>query len=44
LSHSLQLADALVATTAVPCEIPLLTANAKQYWIIRELDLKPYRV
>ena len=43
LSHSLQLADALVATTAIVNGLPLLTANDKHYKMIKELELKRFR-
>lgn len=38
LSHSLTLADALIAATAVSQGIPLLTGNLKHYRIIKDLD------
>jgi len=44
LSHSMQLADALIAATAVQCGQPLLTGNARHYRVIKELDLKIFRV
>jgi len=39
LSHSLQLADALIAATAVAYGSPLLTGNSKHYKILKEMDL-----
>jgi predicted nucleic acid-binding protein len=44
LSHSMQLADALIGATAVQCGLPLLTGNARHYRVIKELDLKTFRV
>ncbi|MDH3348718.1 MAG: type II toxin-antitoxin system VapC family toxin [Desulfobulbaceae bacterium] len=43
LSHSMQLADALVAATAICHGIPLLTGNDKHYRIMKELQLKRFR-
>lgn len=43
LSHSLQLADALVGATAVMHGIPLLTANTKHYAVIKNIILKKFR-
>lgn len=43
LSHSLQLADALIAATAELNGLPLLTANDKHYQIIRELEVLRFR-
>jgi predicted nucleic acid-binding protein len=38
LSHSLQLADALIASTALVNGLPILTGNDKHYKMIKELD------
>jgi len=43
LSHSLQLADALVAATADINGLPLLTANDKHYRIIKDLEVLSFR-
>jgi len=43
LSHSIQLADALVGATAVTYGLPLLTANTKHYTIIKNIILKKFR-
>jgi hypothetical protein len=43
LSHSLQLADALVASTAVEYGMPLFSANTKQYKVIKDVQLKMFK-
>lgn len=43
LSHSLEIADSLVAATSIKNALPLLTANDKHYKIIKELDIKVFR-
>lgn len=43
LSHSMQLADALIATTALDSSLVLLTANDKHCKMIEGLDLKVFR-
>ena len=43
LSHSLQLADALIATTALVNGLPILTGNDKHYRMIKELDIINFR-
>jgi predicted nucleic acid-binding protein len=43
LSHSLQLADALIASTAITNGLPLLTGNDKHYSIIKEIEVKKFR-
>lgn len=43
LSHSLQLADALISATAVVNNLPLTTGNDKHYRIIRELEIHRFR-
>ena len=37
LSHSLQLADALIGATAVVNGLPILTGNIKHYEVINEI-------
>ena len=43
LSHSMQLADALIGATAVSHGIPLLTGNDKHYKIVKEIKLSKFR-
>jgi hypothetical protein len=39
LSHSVHLADALIAATAVTHGLPLTTGNEKHYTVIEEVDV-----
>ncbi len=43
LSHSMQLADALIGATAAMYGMTLITANDKHYKVIKELDMKIFR-
>lgn len=43
LSHSLQLADALIATTALTNGLPILTANDKHFKVVKEVKIKTFR-
>ncbi|MCJ7773489.1 MAG: type II toxin-antitoxin system VapC family toxin [Desulfobacterales bacterium] len=43
LSHSIQLADALIGATAIVNGLPILTANDKHYKIIKDIQLKKFR-
>ena len=42
LSHSIQLADALIGATSVINGLPLLTANTKHYKKIRNIIIKKF--
>lgn len=42
LSHSLMLADALIAATCIDYGFPLLTGNEKHYKIIRNIEIKKF--
>ncbi len=43
LSHAMQLADALIGSTAIVHGIPLLTGNDKHYKIMKGLLIKRFR-
>lgn len=43
LGHSLQLADALIASTAITNGLPLLTGNDKHYKVIKELNITKFK-
>ena len=43
LSHSMELADALIAATCIENEEELLTANDKHYGMIGDLQIKVFR-
>lgn len=43
LSHSMQLADSLIGSTATTFGLRLVTANDKHYKIIKELELDIFR-
>jgi predicted nucleic acid-binding protein len=43
LSHSMQLADALVSATAVANGLDLLTGNAKHYRVLKDISLKEFK-
>ena len=43
LSHSVQLADALIGATSVSYGLSLLTGNHKHYKIIKDVDVTKFR-
>jgi predicted nucleic acid-binding protein len=43
LSHSLELADALIGATAIAHGVPLLTGNDRHYRVLRNLELQKFR-
>ncbi|MCD4742091.1 MAG: type II toxin-antitoxin system VapC family toxin [Desulfobacteraceae bacterium] len=43
LSHSIQLADALIGATAIASGNPILTGNDKHYKIMKGLQIKRFR-
>ena len=42
LSHSIQLADALIGATAIAYGFPILTANDKHYKIMKDIQIKNF--
>ncbi len=43
LSHSVQLADALIGATAIAYGLPILTGNDKHYNMLKDLQTKKFR-
>ncbi len=43
LSHSIQLADALIGATATTYATPIMTANDKHYRAIKDIKIKLFR-
>jgi len=43
LSHSLQLADALIGATAVAYGLPILTGNDKHYRTVKDIQIQKFR-
>jgi len=43
LSHSMQLADALIGATAISYGNPVLTENDKHYKVLKDLKIKRFR-
>ena len=43
LSHSMQLADALIGATAIAYGRPVLTGNNKHYKVLKDLEIKRFR-
>ena len=42
LSHSLTLADSLIAATAVSCGMPVFTGNSRHYRMINDLEIRKF--
>ncbi|OKY76713.1 MAG: VapC toxin family PIN domain ribonuclease [Desulfobulbaceae bacterium DB1] len=42
LSHSMQLADALIGATAIAYGLPILTGNDKHYKVMKDLQIKKF--
>lgn len=42
LSHSIQLADALIGATAIAYGLPVLTGNDKHYKAIKDIQIKKF--
>ena len=43
LSHSIQLADALIGATAITYGFPILTANDKHYKAMKDIQIKKFK-
>jgi predicted nucleic acid-binding protein len=43
LSHSIQLADALIGATAIVNGLPILTGNDKHYKILKDIQISKFR-
>jgi hypothetical protein len=43
LSHSIQLADALIGATAIVNGLPILTGNDKHYQVMKDIHIKKFR-
>jgi predicted nucleic acid-binding protein len=43
LSHSIQMADALIGATAIANGFPILTADDKHYKIMKDVQIKKFR-
>jgi len=43
LSHSIQLADALIGATAIAYGLPILTGNDKHYKKLKDMQIKKFR-
>ena len=43
LSHSLEIADALIGATAVSSGMPIITGNYKHYRVMKEVEVKRFR-
>ena len=43
LSHSMQLADALIGATAITYGVPILTGNDKHYKVLKDVQIKTFR-
>ena len=43
LSHSLQVADALVGATAVAHSLPIFTGNGRHYRTVKDIQIKKFR-
>jgi predicted nucleic acid-binding protein len=43
LSHSIQLADALIGAAAIAYGLPILTGNDKHYKILKDVQIKKFR-
>jgi len=43
LSHSLQIADALIRSTAVTYGIPILTGNYKHYKVMKDVQINRFK-
>ncbi|MGZ8191867.1 MAG: PIN domain-containing protein [Methylococcaceae bacterium] len=43
LSHSMQLADALISATVVANGLELLTGNAKYYRVLKDISIREFR-
>ena len=43
LSHSMQLADALIGATAISHGLPILTGNDRHYRALKDLEIRKFR-